>query len=104
MMLYSSLLLACVVNTWGFGLNIVREQVETYKSLLQTDRLTFDGFKSLIQLHDDWECSGPCEVFVKKYMNDDQGIDWNVLVDTIVDKLYEDHKKCIWLLPGIPLQ
>lgn len=66
----------------------VEEQVAVYRTLLDTDRLTLDGFRTLISLHDGWVCKGPCEVHMKNILGED-GISWDELIDYIVDKLYD---------------
>jgi len=86
------LILLCVLSHTVVSTKFVVEQVATYKQLLGSERLTYDGFKELISLHDDWQCVGPCDVYATELFGavGGEGVDWNTVTDFIVDKIYGD--------------
>eukprot|EP00602_Paraphysomonas_sp_CaronLab_P010383 CAMPEP_0185024586 /NCGR_PEP_ID=MMETSP1103-20130426/7716_1 /TAXON_ID=36769 /ORGANISM="Paraphysomonas bandaiensis, Strain Caron Lab Isolate" /LENGTH=561 /DNA_ID=CAMNT_0027557601 /DNA_START=46 /DNA_END=1728 /DNA_ORIENTATION=+ len=69
---------------------LIREQVEAYKSIAGTDKLTFDSLMKLLKLHDsDTVCEGPCVRYMSEIVNGNNGLEWTYL-ERLLDTLYGD--------------
>lgn len=70
---------------------IIKEQINSYKNLIQTEKLSFNNFIKIQKFHDnDSICNGPCERYIyNNIFNFKKEIEWNRL-EEIVKELYGD--------------
>jgi hypothetical protein len=68
---------------------LVVEQVQAYKKLLGTDRLTEEGFRKIFKLHDsDSICENACHRFLENLIaNKAEGMEWSRL-EELMDEIY----------------
>lgn len=76
--------------------SIISEQLEAYKKLLRSDKLTPQGLQTLYRIHDnDSICLGPCYKHIENYLGKD-GLDWDklkeVLEETYANISYDPYE------------
>lgn len=69
---------------------LIQQQVEAYKRLLNTKRLTADGFRKIFELHDsDSICVNACGRYLDELVSSPEGMEWTRL-EELLDEIYGD--------------
>jgi len=72
------------------GSRLVSQQVETYRRILGTEKVSIDGLKYLAKLHDDdAKCNAACEQYLRNLLGGDE-LEWS-LFSNLVESIYGDE-------------
>ena len=91
-MLYSvaALLGVLATSSASSSSRLVSEQVQAYRKLIGTERLTAEGFRKIFKYHDDDSvCAHACGRHLEKLINDHAGMEWTRL-EELIDSIYGD--------------
>lgn len=90
-MLYSAAALLGVLATSSAATSrLISEQVQAYRKLIGTDRLTAEGFRKIFKYHDDDSvCTHACGRHLEKLINDRAGMEWTRL-EELIESIYGD--------------